>query len=134
MGQQLPPGKSLSRNKAGKAIIGLRVRFELGARNGLRRVVFAMEKADKPNNIVLWTVQFQLFERRSRAEQWTQASDLRVELDVKQNSAASAVAARGLSDEQTARALGPAADDARAARHGQISPAEARQSIKEIVR
>jgi hypothetical protein len=93
-----------------------------------------MEKADKPNKVVLWTVQFQLFERRSRAEQWTQAADLRVDLDVKQNATASAVAAKGLSDAQAARALGPAADDARAARQGEISPVEAGQSIREIVR
>ena len=80
----LPPqGKSPSQNKSTTAIIWLRVRFELGARNGLRRVVFAMEKNNKPNGVPQWVVQFQLFERRSRAEQWAQMADLRVELDTK---------------------------------------------------
>jgi len=128
-----PPGKSPSQ-KSTAAIVGLRVRFELGARNGLRRVVFAMEKNTKPNGIAQWVVQFQLFERRSRAEQWSQMADLRVELDTKQNAKAAAVAARGLSDEQTARAIGPAADDAAAAKRGELAVAEARQSVKDIVR
>ena len=100
----------------------------------MRRVVFAMEKNNKPNGITQWVVQFQLFERRSRAEQWAQVADLRVELDTKQNAKAAAVAARGLSDEQAARAIGPAADDALAAKRGELTAAEARQSVKDIVK
>ena len=131
----LPPqGKSPSQNKSTTAIIWLRVRFELGARNGLRRVVFAMEKNNKPNGVPQWVVQFQLFERRSRAEQWTQMANLRVDLDTKQNAKAATVAARGLSDEQAARAVGPAADDTLAGKRGELAVAESRQSVKDIVK
>jgi len=93
-----------------------------------------MEKNNKPNGITQWVVQFQLFERRSRAEQWTQMADLRVDLDTKQNAKAAAVATRGLSDEQAARAIGPAADDALAAKRGELAVTEARQSVKDIVK
>ncbi len=98
--------------KSTTVILWLRVRIELGARTGLRRVVFAMEKCKKTNGTTQWTVQCQLFERPSRAGEWTQVADLRVELDMRQNVAAEAVAKRGLSDEQAAHAIGPAADDA----------------------
>lgn len=137
MGQLLPPKKSPSPNNNTRpktAIAGLRVRFELGARNGLRRVVFAMEKNNKANGLVTWVVQFQLFERKARVDGWTQIADLRVELDTRQNAQAAAVAAKGLSDEQTARAIGPAADDARAAKRGEITLKDAHDSVRDIVR
>ena len=134
MGLQPPRGKSPSTNKPKTIIAGLRVRFELGARDGLRRVVFAMEKNNQTNGAVTWVVQFQLFERQSRAGQWTQVADLRVELDTRQSTQAAAVATRGLSDEQAARAIGPAADDALAAKRGEIAHEEAHQSVRDIVR
>jgi hypothetical protein len=134
MGQTLPPTKPPSQNKPKTAIAGLRVRFELGARDGLRRVVLAMERNNKANGLITWVVQFQLFERKTRLEGWTQIADLRVELDTKQNTQAAAVAARGLTDEQAARAIGPAADDARAAKRGEIPVADAHDSVRGIVR
>ena len=124
----------LPNRKSTTAIIGLRVRFELGARSGLRRVVLAMEKSDKTSGTTQWAVQFQLFERPSRTAGWTQVADLRVELDTRQGVAAAAVAKRGLSDEQGARAMGPAADDALAARRGEIEVKEALQAVRDIVR
>ncbi len=128
-----PRGKSPSQNNAA-AIVGLRVRFELGARHGLRRVVFAMERNKQTSTTVEWVIEFQLFERRSRAAAFEQMASLRVELDAAQHQQAEAVAARGLSDEQTARAIGPAADDAQAYGLGKLEPNEARDSVRDIVR
>ncbi len=128
-----PRGKSPSKNTAA-AIVGLRVRFELGARNGLRRVVFAMERNKKTSTTVEWVIEFQLWERRSRATAFEQIANLRVELDMAQHTQAEAVAARGLSDAQAARAIGPAADDAQAYGLGKLEPGEARASVRDIVR
>ena len=72
-----PRGKSPSKNTAA-AIVGLRVRFELGARNGLRRVVFAMERNKKTSTTVEWVIEFQLWERRSRVAAFEQMANLRV--------------------------------------------------------
>ena len=132
---QTPLKKSPSPNrKSTTAVIGLRVRFELGARSGLRRVVLAMEKSNKTGGATQWAVEFQLFERPSKAAGWTQVAGLRVELDTRQNAAAAGVAKRGLSDEQAGRAMGPAADDALAARRGEIAAKEAHESVRDIVR
>ena len=131
---QTPPGKSPSLNRNAATVVGLRVRFELGARDGLRRVVFAMEKSKTGNGSVQWVVEFQLYERGTRAAKFEQLAYLRVELDTRQHARAADVAARGLSDSQAARAVGPAADDARAMRRGELDQKEAHASVRGIVR
>ena len=133
MGQP-PRRESPSQDKSTTAITGLRVRFELGARNGLRRVVFAMEKSSQMKGAATWTVEFELWERHSRAAAFVQLANLRVDLDTRQSGAAAVAAEHGLSDEQAARAIGPAADDAGASVRGELDRAEAAASVRDVLR
>ena len=96
-------------------IVGIKVKFELNARNGLRRVVFGLEKTTDGDR-VHWTINFELFEREKKSESYADALvDLEVEVDTKLNAKAEKVAQSGLTPTQAAHALGPAADDAKEA-------------------
>ena len=44
-------------------VIKLKVHFELNTPNGLRRVIFGLEKDATSGTTVVWTINFQLFER-----------------------------------------------------------------------
>jgi hypothetical protein len=131
----LPPqGKSPSQNKSTTAIIWLRVRFELGARNGLRRVVFAMEKNNKPNGVPQWVVAVSIVRapvaRRAMDADGRSACRSRYEAEREGSHGGCAWIVR--------RASGPCyragGDDTLAGKRGELAVAEARQSVKDIVK
>ena len=47
-------------------IIKLKVNFQLNTPNGLRRVIFGLEKDATSGTVVTWTINFQLFERAKK--------------------------------------------------------------------
>src|ERR1044071_2614308 len=96
-------------------IINIKVHFELNTPNGLRRVVFGLEK-DTQGNIVTWKIDFQLFERKKKSDPFGDAIvTLNVEVKKELHDKAEKAAAKGLTAKQSAHALGPAAEDAKAA-------------------
>lgn len=111
-------------------VIAIKVRFTLNAKNGLRRVIFGLEK-DTQGDEIKWVINFQLFERDKKTDDFGPAIvDLDVEVDEKLNPKADSVAKNGLTAGQSAFALGPASDDAKAAGNGEISQDEANDSIQ----
>jgi hypothetical protein len=120
--------------KPKSTIVKLKVNFELNTPNGLRRVIFGLEKDATGANVVVWTINFQLFERAKKTDQYT---DPIVSLDVEVDKALIPKAERasqGLSPAQTAHALGPAADDAKAAANGEIDEADAQDTIQNTLK
>lgn len=116
--------------KTKSTIIKLKVNFELNTPNGLRKVIFGLEKDATAGNIVKWTIDFQLFERSKKTDPWGDAIvTLNVEVDKKLFPKAE-VASQGLSASQSAHALGPAADDAAAAAAGEIAQDEAQDTVQ----
>ena len=116
--------------KPKSTIIKLKVNFELNTPNGLRKVIFGLEKDATAGNIVKWTIDFQLFERSKKTDPWGDAIvTLNVEVDKKLFPKAE-VASQGLSASQTAHALGPAADDAAAAAAGEIEQSDAQDTVQ----
>ncbi len=114
-------------------VIGIKVRFELIAKDKLRRVVFGLEK-DSEGNAVAWKIDFQLFERDKKGDPWDEAIViLHVEVEKALNAKAEK-ALKGLTPGQSAHALGPAADDAKAARDGEIDEDEARETVGNTLR
>jgi hypothetical protein len=110
-------------------IIKIKVNFQLNTPNGLRRVIFGLEK-DTQGTLVVWTINFQLFERQKKTDPFGDAIvTLDVEVDKTLNPKAEK-AAKGLSAKQTAHALGPAADDAKAAEDGEIDKDEAQGTVQ----
>jgi hypothetical protein len=110
-------------------IIKIKVHFELNTPNGLRRVVFGLEK-DTQGSIVTWKIDFQLFERKKKSDPF---GDAIVTLNVEVQKALQAKAekaAKGLTAKQSAHALGPAAEDAKAAMVGEIEQEEAEETIQ----
>lgn len=115
-------------------VIKLKVHFELNTPNGLRRVIFGLSKDASSEKIVTWTIDFQLFERAKKSDPYGDAIvTLNVEVDKALNSKAEK-AAKGLTAGQSAHALGPAADDAKAAEDGEIDPEDAQQTIQNTLK
>jgi hypothetical protein len=116
--------------KPKSTIIKLKVNFELNTPNGLRKVIFGLEKDATAGSVVKWTIDFQLFERSKKTDPWGDAIvTLNVEVDKKLFPKAE-VASQGLSASQSAHALGPAADDAAAAAAGEIDQEEAQDTVQ----
>lgn len=123
------PSKA-KQNKPKSTIIKLKVNFELNTPNGLRKVIFGLEKDATAGNIVKWSIDFQLFERSKKTDPWGDAIvTLNVDVDKKLFPKAEA-ASQGLSAPQSAHALGPAADDAAAAAAGEIDEEEAQDTVQ----
>src|ERR1044072_5016892 len=115
-------------------VIKLKVNFQLNTPNGLRRVLFGLEKDATSGNIVVWTINFQLFERAKKTDPFGDAIvTLDVEVDKALNSKAEK-ASKGLTAGQIAHALGPAADDAKAAQDGEIDQEDAQQTIQNTLK
>lgn len=111
-------------------VIKLKVNFELNTPNGLRKVIFGLEKDATQGNIVSWSIDFQLFERAKKSDPWGDAIvTLNVDVDKKLFPRAE-TASQGLTPGQSAHALGPAADDARAAADGEIDQEEAQDTVQ----
>ena len=113
-------------------VIKIKVRFELNTPNGLRRVIFGLEK-DTQGNIVTWKIDFQLFERKKKSDVFGDAIvTLNVEVKKELHDKAEK-AAKGLTSKQTAHALGPAAEDALAAKTGEIDQEEAAETVQDTL-
>lgn len=113
-----------------RTIVGIKVKFELNSKNGLRRIIFGLEK-DTLSDDVIWKINFQLFERDKKSDPYGDALiNLDVEVDAKLNKKAEDTAHNGLTPGQAAHALGPAADDAKAAANGELDQEEANDTVQ----
>ncbi len=120
--------------KAKSTVIKLKVQFELNTPNGLRKVIFGLEKDATQGNVVSWSINFQLFQRDKKTDPWGDAIvTLNISVDKKLFPKAE-TAAQGLSPAQSAHALGPAADDAQAAADGEIDQDEAADTVQNTLR
>ena len=125
----IPPGTPTT-----STIIKLKVHFELNTPNGLRKVIFGLEKDATAGNVVSWSIDFQLFERDKKTDPWGDAIvTLNVDVD-KQLFPKAEKAAQGLTPGQSAHALGPAADDAKAAADGEIDQEEAQDTVQNTLK
>jgi hypothetical protein len=113
-----------------RIVVGIKVKFELNSKNGLRRVIFGLEK-DTQGDDIIWKINFELFERIKKSEPYGDALiDLDVEVDTQLNKKAEDTAHNGLTPGQAAHALGPAADDAKAAANSEIDKDEASDTVQ----
>jgi hypothetical protein len=117
-----------------RAVIAIKVHFVLNTRNGLRRVIFGLEK-DTEGDVTKWIINFQLFERANKTDDFGDAIiTLDVEVDTELNQKAETAAHEGLTTGQAGHALGPAADDAKAAANGEIGEDEASATVQDTLR
>ena len=115
-------------------VIKLKVNFQLNTPNGLRRVIFGLEKDATSGTVVQWTLNFQLFERAKKSDPF---GDPIVSLDVEVDKALNAKAekaSKGLTAGQSAHALGPAAEDAKAAEAGEIDQEDAQDTVQNTLK
>jgi len=121
----------------GGTVIAIKVNFELNTPNGLRRVVFGLEKDTKQKEkVVVWLIHFQLFERTKTSDPF---GDPIVKLDVEVDKelfdkAEATSKKKALSAGQTAHVLGPAANDAKAAKAGEIEQEDADDTIQNALK
>ena len=113
---------------AKREIVKIHVKFTLNTPDGLRRVKFELEK-ETAGDTVSWTITFQLFERAKKSDQFSDPIvDLEVYVDTKLNAKAENMADNGMSPNQTAYAVGPAADTAKKA-----TPAKAKAAVQKTL-
>jgi hypothetical protein len=119
---------------AQRVVIGIKVHFVLNTLDGLRRVIFGLEKSTQGTEIK-WTINFQLFERVNKTDDFGDAIvDVDVEVDTDLNDKAEAVAHQNsLTPPQSAHAVGPAADDAKAAKAGTIDQSDANDTLQDTL-
>jgi len=117
-----------------RIVIGIKVHFVLNTVDGLRRVIFGLEK-DTQGTTIKWTINFQLFERQKKTDPFGDAIvAVDVEVDTALNQKADKTAqSKKLTPPQSAHALGPAADDAKAANAGDISQDDANDTIQDTL-
>jgi hypothetical protein len=93
-----------------REVSDIKVKFTLITKNGLRKVVFELEKTTE-GGVVTWTISFQLFQRAKKTDPWGDpVVDLFIELDAKLNSKAQAMADNNMTQKQAAYLIGPGAD------------------------
>lgn len=115
-------------------IIAIKVHFELNTPDRLRRVIFGFEK-DTQDEEIIWKINFQLFERDKKTDAFGDAIViLDVEVDEVLHPKAEKAAINGLTPGQSAHALGPAADDAKAVQDGDLDEDDAKQSVQATLR
>lgn len=117
------------------ATIAIKVQFELDTMDGLRKVIFGLEKDVKGTDDI-WFIHFQLQEKQAATDAaFTNLVTLDVLVDdAALHPAAQAAADKGLTPPQAAHALGPAADDAKDTTTGDVDPADAGQTIKHTLK
>lgn len=117
-----------------RVVIGIKVHFVLNTLDGLRRVIFGLEK-DTQGTEIKWTINFQLFERQKKTDDFGDAIvDVDVEVDTDLHAKADTIAhSRSLTPPQSAHAVGPAADDAKAAETGDIEQSDADDTIQDTL-
>jgi len=117
-----------------RIVIGIKVHFVLNTTDGLRRVVFGLEK-DTQGTEIKWTINFQLFEREQKTDDFGDAIvDVDVEVDTNLNDQADTTAhSQSLTPAQAAHAVGTAADDAKAAKAGDIQQSDANETIQDTL-
>jgi len=114
--------------------VGIKVKFELNSKNGLRRVIFGLEKNSQGDDI-LWKFNFALFERDKKSDPYSDPLvDMDVEVDTQLNKKAEDTAHKGLTPGQAAHVLGPAAEDTKAAAAGEIDHDEASDTVQATLR
>src|SRR5215213_7203744 len=114
-------------------VIKIKVNFQLNTPNGLRRVIFGLEK-DTQGDVVSWAINFQLFERAKKSDPFGDPIvSLDVDVDKALNSKAEKASKDGLTSDQSAHAIGPAADDAKAAQDGELKPSIAKQTVQDTI-
>lgn len=119
---------------AKRVVVGIKVKFELNSKNGLRRIMFGLEK-DSQGDMVVWKIQFELFERDKKTNPYGDPLiGLDVEVDTQLNKKAEITAHNGLTPGQAAHALGPAADDAKADANGELDQDEASETVQAILK
>jgi hypothetical protein len=125
-------GAAMAPTGASPQIIAIKVQFELDTPDGLRKVIFGLEK-DTQGDKITWKINFQLSERANTSVDFTQSVSLDVEVDESLHANAETVATNGLAPPQAGHALGPAADDAKAASTGDISADDASQTVQDTL-
>ncbi len=111
------PGPLVKRAAAAapkRQVVKMHVKFTLNTADGLRRVLFELEKDSTQDGPVQWMIHFQLFERVRKSDSFTDpVVDLEVDVEANLNNKAENMASDGMTPNQAAFAIGPVADIAK---------------------
>ena len=115
-------------------VIGIKVKFELITNDRLRKVMFGLEK-NTVGNKVTWKIDFEMFEREKKTDPFGDAIvKVEIEVDKELHPKAEKVALTGMTAGQQAHALGPAADNQKAAEAGELPQSKADRTTQNTLK
>ena len=115
-------------------IVAIKVNFELITSDKKRKVVFGLQKNTEGTKVT-WIINFEMFERDKKTDPWGEAIvNVDVEVTKQLHANAEKMAVKGMSAGQQAHALGPAADDQKAAEAGEISQTTANRTTQNTLK
>lgn len=115
-------------------VIGIKVKFELITSDKLRKVIFGLEKNTQGTKVT-WKINFEMFEREKKTDPFGDPIvNVEIEVDKELHPKAEQTALNGMTAGQQAHALGPAADDQKAAEEGEIPQAKANRTTQNTLK
>lgn len=114
-------------------IVSISVAFELDTPDGLKKINFGLEKDTDDDQNATWTIHFALSERTDTTKDFAQVVSLDVTVKTTLFGAAETTAKNGLTPNQAAFAMGPAAAATKAAKAGTIPAALANNTVQKVL-
>jgi hypothetical protein len=114
-------------------IVSISVNFELDTPDGLKKIDFGLEKDTDDQQNSTWTIHFQLMERTDTTKDFAQVVLLDVKVKTANYGAAENISKNGMTPNQAAYAMGPAATAAAAAKAGTLPQSVAESTVQKVV-
>lgn len=115
-------------------IVAIKVNFQLITSDKKRKVIFGLQKNTEGQKVT-WVINFELYERDKKTDPWGEAIvDVDVEVTKVLHPKAEKMAVEGMSAAAQAHALGPVADDQKAAEAGEIPQAKADRTTQNTLK
>lgn len=125
---------SAAARPARRGIVSAKFEITLNAKNGLRRILFVLEK-NTSGAVVDWKIHFKLLERAKKTDPYGDPLvEVKVSVAAELNDKAQKAADKGLTAMQSSHVLGPAAEDAKAVKTGEIPVEDAEATIEDTLR
>lgn len=115
-------------------IVAIKVNFQLITSDKKRKVIFGLQKNTEGTKVT-WVINFEMYEKDKKTDPWGEAIvDVDVEVQKVLHPNAEKIAVKGMSAGAQAHALGPAADDQKAAQAGEIPQTKADRTTQNTLK
>lgn len=126
----MPNGTGTGLALVNHEIISISVELGVTTPDNLRHIAFDLEKDTADDGTVSWTIDFNLQERSSTADNFVDVVSLTIKVKTKNNDAAEATAKEGLNDAQQVHLQGPGLAASQGFQNGTLTEEQAGKVIE----